>query len=137
MNTDYKPFHPKWHRPRMPIFWWLSKPAYTRFISRELTSLAVGYGALLLLVQTWFLARGAEAYEGFLGWLAMPAIVAFHGVVLLVAVFHSVTWLNLTPKAMVFRLRGRRVPDGAIAAVHYLAWIAVSAIVFWSLGPGS
>jgi fumarate reductase subunit C len=47
--------------------------------------------------------------------------------------FHSVTWLNLAPKAMSIRVRGRRIADGLIALGHYAAWLAASAFVTWLL----
>ena len=72
MNESYKIYHPRWHRERMPIFWWLKKLAYVKFITRELTSLGVAYTAILLLIQIWILSRGEAAYERFLALLASP-----------------------------------------------------------------
>ena len=77
MNPAYRPYHPKWHRDRMPIFWWLGQLSYVKFITRELTSLAVGYAAVLLLAEVWALGRGAAAHARFLRFLAAPPVVAF------------------------------------------------------------
>ena len=128
-NPEYEPYHPKWHRKRVPIFWWLERLSYTKFITRELTSLAVGYAAVLLVVQVWVMSRGPEAYERFLAVLASPAVVAFHAVVFLFILFHSVTWLNLAPQALVVRLGGRRVPARVVLAGHYVAWLVATAVV--------
>ena len=133
MNPEYKTYHPRWHRKRLPIFWWLVRPAYTKFISRELTSLAVGYAALLLLVQSWALARGQETYASFQSWLSSTPAVLLHSVVLLVLLFHTVSWLNLAPKALVLRIGGRRLPDAAVVVSHYVAWLSVSAFLAWML----
>ena len=38
LNPKYRLYHPKWYRSRIPIFWWLGKLSYTKFIGRELTS---------------------------------------------------------------------------------------------------
>ena len=132
-NPKYELYHPKWHRERYPILWWLRKPAYTKFITRELTSLAVGYAAVLLVLQVWFLSRGEQAYERFVQFLQSPAALVLHGVVLLFLLFHSVTWLNLAPKALVLRLGGKRLPDGAVLAGHYAAWLGATALVVWFL----
>lgn len=132
-NPDYTLYHPKWYRRRVPIFWWLGHPAYTRFITRELTSLAVAYSALLLLLQVWTMSRGEAAYEQFQSWLASPAVLVFHGVILLALVFHTITWLALAPKALVLRIAGRRLPDVAVIAAHYAAWFVASALVVWLL----
>ena len=133
MNPAYRPHHPKWHRERMPIFWWLGNLSYVKFITRELTSLAVGYAALLLLVEVAALARGEGAHARFLHFLAAPPVLAFHLLVCAALLFHSITWLNLAPKALVVKLGGRRLPDWAVVAGHYFLWLAASAVVVWFL----
>ena len=104
-NAKYQPYHPKWYRKRYPIFWWLGRFAYGKFIARELTSLAVGYAAVLLL----------------------------HGFILCALLFHSITWLNLAPRALVLRLGRTRIPDAAVLAGHYAAWLGATALVVWYL----
>jgi fumarate reductase subunit C len=135
-NPRYTPFHPRWHRRRMPIFWWLRKGAYVRFITRELTSLAVGYTAALLVVQGWFLAAGPEAYGAFRGWLLTPWVLGLHTFVLLALVYHSVTWLNLAPKALALKLGRSRIPGALIILGHYAGWLAASVLVLWVLTRG-
>ncbi len=131
MNPDYKLYHPKWYRTRMPIFWWLGKLSYTHFIIRELTSLAVGYSALILLVQVWALSRGF--YDRFLSWLQTPFALVVNTLVLLVLLFHAITWLNLAPRALVVRVGARRIPDATVLLGHYLGWIAATGLVIWYL----
>lgn len=137
MNPAYQPYHPKWHRKRIPIFWWLGKPAYTKFITRELTSLAVGYAVVLLLAEICALASGEAAHASFLRLLAAPPVLAFHLLVCAALLFHSVTWLNLAPKALVLRLGGRRLPDWIVVSGHYFLWLVASGAVVWSLRGGS
>ncbi|HEX9637553.1 MAG TPA: fumarate reductase subunit C [Acidobacteriota bacterium] len=132
-DSGYRLYHPKWYRRRMPIFWWLGKFSYTKFITREMTSMAVAYGGLLLLAQIWMLGRGEQAYQSFLSWLRLPAVLAFHLALLAAVLLHTITWLNLAPQALVVRLGGRRIPDGVILAGHYLAWLVASAAVAWLL----
>ena len=117
---------PRWHRERMPIFWWLGKWAYTRFILRELTSLGVAWSAAVLVLHARALDRGGADAEAFAAWLRAPGILALNAVALLLLLYHSVTWLGLAPRALRLRVAGRRVPDGAVLAGHYLAWAAVS-----------
>ncbi len=133
LNPHYKTYHPRWYRPRMPIFWWLRTLPYVKFITRELTSFAVGYAAILLVIQARALGQGEEAYSRFSGWLQSPPVVWFHIVVLLVVLFHTVTWLNLAPKALVVRVKGRRVPDMVVLLSHYAAWLVVSGLIAWRL----
>ena len=61
MNPEYRPYHPKWYRHRVPIFWWLGQWAYLKFIARELTSILVGYSAVMLLVLVVAVDRGEAA----------------------------------------------------------------------------
>lgn len=133
LNTRYSRYRPRWFRARMPIFWWLRRLPFTKFIVRELTSVFVAYCAMLLLVQAWALARGPVVYAGFQAWLERPAVVVGHGVVLLMLLFHTVTWLNLAPMALGLRFRGRKVPNGTVMLAHYLGWLAASAVVVWIL----
>ena len=130
-NPKYELYHPKWYRKRLPIFWWLERFSYAKFITRELTSLAVGYTAMLLIAQVWFLSSGEQAYERFLSVLRSPAVLVFHGIVLLFLLFHSITWLNLAPKALVLRVGSKRLPDVAVLAGHYAAWLGATALLVW------
>ncbi len=132
-NPKYELYHPKWYRKRLPIFWWLERFSYAKFITRELTSLAVGYTAMLLIAQVWFLSSGEQAYERFLSVLRSPAVLVFHGIVLLFLLFHSITWLNLAPRALVLRVGSKRLPDVAVLAGHYAAWLSATALLVWYL----
>lgn len=132
-NSQYTRYRPQPYLRRMPIFWWLRKAAYTKFIVRELTSLAVAYGAVLLLILAGSAARGPEAFDGVVAWLGRPWVVVVNLLALLALLFHTVTWFNLAPKALVLKLGRRRVPDRALIAAHYLAWIVASILVVWAL----
>ena len=131
VNPKYRLYHPKWHRKRYPIFWWLEKFSYAKFITRELTSLAVGYTAVLLMLQLGVLSRGQATYQRFLELLGSTPLMIFHGVVLASLLFHSITWFNLAPKALVLRLGGWRIPDAIVLAGHYAAWLLASVLVIW------
>ena len=130
-NPKYELYHPKWYRKAYPIFWWLEKLAYVKFITRELTCLAVGYTAVLLILQVWVLSKGQATYERFQDFLESTPVLIFHGVVLVFLLFHSVTWFNLAPKALVLRLGRRRIPDAVVLAGHYVAWLVATALVIW------
>ena len=133
MNPEYRPYHPKSYRPRVPIFWWLRQWAYLKFIARELTCVLVAYSAVILLVLVVVVDQGQAAYLEFVDWLSRPSVVAFHVAVLLGALFHTVTWLNLAPMAIVVKLGDRKVPPTAVLIGHYGAWFACSVVVAWLL----
>ena len=43
-------------------------------------------------------------------------------------------WFKLAPKAMPVQLGEQKLPDLYIIVAHYIAWVAVTAIVFWFAG---
>jgi fumarate reductase subunit C len=123
--------HPRWYRPRVSTYWWLWRWAYLKFILRELSSVGVAYFVVLLLLQLRALSHGPEAYVAFQQWLKTPHMIALNGISLLFVLFHTMTWFNLAPRAMVVRVHGRRVPDLLIAGTNYAAWLVVSVAVAW------
>lgn len=125
----YTPYHPRWYRRRVSVWWWLQSRSYTGFVLRELTSVAVAFFALVLLWQIRALGRGPEAYARVLARLRSPLFVTLDVLALAFVLFHSITWFNLAPKAMVVRLQGKRLPDVLIAGANYAAWLALSAAV--------
>lgn len=129
----YTRHHPKWYRARVSTYWWIWKRAYRKFILRELSSIFVAWFVVLTLRQIRALARGPEAYAQFQAWLKSPLLIVLNGVSLLFLLFHTVTWFNLTPRAMAIRVRGKRVPDLLVAAPNYVAWLAISAALAWLL----
>jgi fumarate reductase subunit C len=124
-------YHPRWYRRRMSVWWWLKDRAYMKFVLRELTSVFVAYFALLLLWQLRAIARGPDAYAQFMARLTTPLFLTINVVAFLFVLYHTITWFNLTPTAMVVRMRGKRVPDVIVAGSNYVAWVVVSAIVMW------
>jgi fumarate reductase subunit C len=132
-TPQYTEYHPRWYRRRVSTYWWLGRWPYLRFILRELSSLAVAFFVVLTLTQIYALGQGAQVYAELQEWLRQPAVIALNAVVLLFAVFHTLTWFNAAPKAMAVRLGGKRVPEWAVAAPNYAAWIAASAVVAWFL----
>ncbi len=126
----YTEFHPRWYRPPISTYWWLGKSAYVKFILRELSSVAVAWTVALLLVQIRAISSGGDAYVRFLHRMAAPWIIAINVIAFGFLLLHSITWFNLAPKAMAVRVRGMRVPGLLISGPQYLAWIAISAIIF-------
>ena len=130
------PYHPKWYRRRVSVWWWLQSWRYTWFVLRELTSLFTAYFAFLVLWKVRAIAAGPEEYARFLARLESPLFLVLNGVALLFVLFHTITWFNLAPRAMVVRVGGKRVPDWAIQGANYLAWVIVSAAALWVLRRG-
>ena len=133
MNPKYRPYYPRWHRQRVPIFWWLRNWSYAAFMARELTSVFVAYSAIMLLVLVLAMDRGVAVYRQVMDFLATPVVIAAHVLVLLIVLFHTITWLNLAPLAIVVKLGDRKVPATAVLIGHYAAWVVCTGIVAWLL----
>lgn len=129
--TGYTEFRQRLYRPRVPLLWWLRRRSYLVFVVRELTSLFVAWSVAFTLLAVRAILKGPDAYRRFLDWSAAPWLIAVNVIALLFVVFHTVTWFNLTPQAVVVRVRGRRVPDAGVAAPLYLAWLVLSALLVW------
>jgi len=111
--------------------WWLGASRYRRYMVRELTSLLIGAFAFTLIVGLWRLSQGAQAFAAWLDAMHSPAGLAFNGITLAAALYHSVTWFNVAPKAISVRIGVSRLPDSIISGAHYACWVLVSMVVLY------
>ena len=131
--TDPTEYVPKSYHPRVSTYWWLARWAYLKFILREISSVFVAWAVVVTLLQVRALTRGPAEYAELQKWLANPFVLALNAISFFFILFHTVTWFNLAPKAVVLRIRGKRLPPLAVALPNYLIWVAVSAAVAWIL----
>ena len=115
----------------MSTWWWTRKGTYFLFVMRELSSLFVGWFVFYLLLLFSALARGQSAWITFEGWAAQPWVVVINVISFLFAALHTVTWFLLTPRAMVVRMGGRKVPASVIIAGQYVVLVVFSIFVWW------
>lgn len=109
--------------------WFFRQPRYLRYMAREFSCLFIGAYTLLLVAGLNSLSQGPAAYQGFLDWLGSPASIVFHVVALGFSAYHSMTWFNLTPKALPVQAGEDFVPDGVISGAHYAGWALLSLVV--------
>ena len=114
--------------------WIFRHPRYLRYMTREFSCLFIGGWTLTMVWGLKQLAEGPVAWAAFLEFLKSPASIAFHLVALAFATYHSVTWFNLTPKALPLQIGEEFVPDVAISGAHFAAWAVVSAAVLYLAG---
>ena len=86
---------------------------------------------MVLVFYVRAIIQGPEAFAGFLELLANPFVIFLHVFALLGLLYHSITWFNLAPKAMVIKLGEFRIPDILIAVMNYVGWAFVSVAIFW------
>lgn len=122
--------------PRRPYvrtmrrWWWLKHPVYRLYMLRELTAVAVAVYALGLLAGVVALACGPQAYALWLQVLANPAVLAGHGLVLAMLVFHAWSWFDIMPKTMPpLRVGAWTVPESWITRAGHGAVLIVSALL--------
>ena len=115
----------------VPSTWWLKRKTYFLFMVRELTCVAVGgYAALLLVLAAS--AHNPDSFHSVFSWLsASPWSVVLHAIALPLVLYHSITWFNLTPKAMVVWRGEERLSPVLIAGSNYVAWVVVSVLIAW------
>lgn len=116
---------------RRPLGRWYLRPACLwRYTLRELTALFVLVYALILLAGLAALAAGPSAWATYIAVLAHPLSVALHGLLLAAALYNSLTWFMVAPKAMPALFIGTRPVSGlAITLAHVAVFVAVSAAI--------
>jgi len=116
------------------IRWVFRHPRYLRYMAREFSCFFIGAYGLLMVWGLKQLSEGPAAWGSFLECLQSPASIVFHVLTLGFALYHSITWFNLTPKALPVQLGEEFVPDGAISGAHYAVWAALSLAVLFFAG---
>ena len=119
----------QYSRP-LPRSWWLQKANYFIFMVRELTSLAVFAYAVFLVVLMWQAADEAS-FSALYDALHSPWSITAHLVILALALFHTGTWIALTPKVLVLWREDERVAPNLIASANGIGWLVVSGLVIW------
>jgi fumarate reductase subunit C len=122
---------PRVYRRPVSTWWWLRKRSYFVFALRELSSVFTAWSVLFLVLLLYAVGGGEAAYRGFLDWAGTPWVVVVNVVALAFLCLHTVTWFLLTPKAMVVRLGGRRLPARVVVTGQYAVLAAASVFVLW------
>jgi len=133
MNPQKSPPEDLLYRPHMSPWWWLQRKNYFLFMVRELSAVFVGLFALICLVGVYRLSQGEDTYQLYLSALQTPAARVLFVVILLFSLYHTLTWIHLTPMIMVVRIGSKTVPPILVLIASYLAWMVISLILFYLL----
>ncbi|MDZ7842757.1 MAG: fumarate reductase subunit C [Gammaproteobacteria bacterium] len=125
---------PRMYHPRLPLFWYLRRPSYVRYMLRELTCIGIGAYAITLAVGLLRLAQGPAAWQGFWQAFSSPAGVAFQVVALAFTLYHTVSWFQLAPSTMPIWRGETQVPPARIRLAHYLVFAVVSIAILLIVG---
>jgi len=111
------------YRRAMAAGWWTRKRHYFLYVVREFTSLPL---ALWLL---WFLWEVQRAKLGTYHPPASTAFVIFSVIVLVFALYHSITFLSLAGSILHFRVLDRPVPSRLVVLAQFAIWAVASAVI--------
>ena len=123
-------------RPISTTTWYMRNGRYKVYVLRELTSfLVVFYSFLTILALAALAADSPDRWNAFLASQQSTAMIIFHGLALLYFLFfQTFPWFKLAPKAMPVQLGEKKLPDSYIIIGHYVAWVVISAFIFWLAG---
>jgi len=115
--------------------WYMRNGRYKVYMLRELTSFLVVFYSLMTICALSAVADSPERWDAFLASQQSTAMIIFHGLALLYFLFfQTFPWFKLAPKAMPIWLGEEKLPDSYIVIGHYVAWLAISAFIFWLAG---
>ncbi len=119
----------------LPWSWFTQRRSYRMFMAREATSVFLAGYLVYLIVWIYRIGQGPEGLAAAIDSARHPLTVAMHLLALVAALYHSITWFNLTPKIMPLYIGEDRVPNfWAAILMGYLPWIVVSVILLWGIG---
>jgi fumarate reductase subunit C len=123
-------------RPVERTSWYMRQPRYRLYMLREVNCILVAFYSALMLAGLAALSTGqAERWNSFLANQQHAGWIAFHAFALVYFfVYQTMAWFQLAPKAMALQMGENQVPAATIVTAHYVAWVVLTAIVFWLAG---
>lgn len=109
----------------MPGAWWTRNRRYFLYMVREFTALPLALWLLWFLVEIQHAGGGAAAYSPH----SSTAFVIFSLVVLVFAVYHSITFLSLAGVIIHVKFMDRPVPARLIVASQFGLWFVASIVI--------
>lgn len=110
---------------RMPAAWWTRNRHYFLYVVREFTAVPLALWLLWLLVEIKRAGDGPTRYSPH----ASTAFVVFSVIVLLFALYHSVTFLSLSGLIIRVKVLDRQLPSRVVTVAMFGAWAAASLVV--------
>ena len=109
----------------MATGWWTRRRNYFLYVVREFTSLPLALWLIWFLVEVRRAHHGASVYYP----SASLAFVIFSVIVLVFALYHSITFLSLAGSILHFRMLDRPVPARMVVLAQFAIWAVASAVI--------
>lgn len=113
----------------MPASWWTRKRHYVTYVLREFTAFPMALWLLWLLYEIKRAGSGPSGYYP----PTSTAFVVFSIIVLLFALYHSITFLRLAGVIIRVKMLDRTIPPQVIVLAMFGMWAAASAVVAFVL----
>jgi len=110
----------------LPSDWWMKQLFYTKYMIREGSSVFITLYSLILAWGVLRLSQGEVAFNAWMHSLQSPPAIILHLIALVLALYHTITWFSLAPKAVDLWFKGKRLDDKVIVSGHYAAFIVVT-----------
>ncbi|MCG6352140.1 fumarate reductase subunit FrdC [Vibrio fluvialis] len=111
--------------------WWKDHPFYRFYMVREATVLPLILFTLFLTVGLGALAKGPEAWNSWLAFMANPIVIAINIVALAGSLFHAQTFFSMMPQVVPIRLNGKLLDKKIIVLTQWAAVAFISLIVLF------
>ena len=122
-------------RPVSKTTWYMRNGRYRKYLLREVTCILVAIYSFLIIWGLAALTGGMNSWNAFLQSQQNTAMVAFHAFALVFfLIYQTFDWFKLAPKAMPLQVGEKKLPDMYVIVAHYIAWLIVTAAVFWLAG---
>ncbi len=123
-------------RPMSKTTWYMRNGRYKVYVLRELTSFLVAFYTFLTIVALGVLASDSpDRWNAFLDSQQGTGMIIFHGLALLYfLLLQTFPWFKMAPKAMPIQIGEKKLPDSFIIVGHYVAWVVMTAFIFWLAG---
>lgn len=110
----------------LPTDWWMKQLFYTKYMIREGSSVFITIYSLILAWGVLRLSQGEVAFNAWMTSLQSPVGIIIHIIALALALYHTITWFSLAPKAVDLWIKGKAIDDKLIVAGHYVVFAAAT-----------
>jgi fumarate reductase subunit C len=114
------------YQRKMTNDWWLKNIFYSKYMIREGSSILITLYSLILAWGILRLSQGEAAFNAWLSALQHPVSILLHLLIFLIAMYHTITWFSLAPKAVGLYIKGKPIDSKLIVSGHYIAFAVVT-----------